>query len=172
MITLKEWMEVVDYRITEGSDYYGYEGNAYCLDSWNGEHNGHSFSIVFDTKTQAVYKVEVHDYANKRSYRRLNETVEHDAEKQAYDDVNFVDLDVDDDWIQKALAIREGEEYDSRVSVPLDIPDSDLILYFKAAHERDMTFNEFVEEALRHAINEAEKDPEAFKARFEAWSKK
>ena len=52
MITLKEWMEIVDYRITEGSGYQWqcYGPNAYCLDSWNGEQDGHSLSIIFDTK--------------------------------------------------------------------------------------------------------------------------
>ncbi len=154
MITLKEWMEVVNYRVTEGSNYYGYGKDAYCLDSWNGEQDGYSFSIVFDTKTQSVYKVEVHDYANKRSYRRLNEDVEHDADKQAYDEVDFIDLEVDDDWFQKALAIRAGEDYDTRVSVPIDFTDEELLKYMKMAHEQDMKFNDFVELALRHAIKE------------------
>jgi len=154
MITLKEWMEVVDYRVTEGSSYYAYGSDTYCLDSWNGEQDGYSFSIVFDTKTQAVYKVEVHDYANKRSYRRLNEDFEHDVDKQAYDEVDFIDLEVDDDWFQKALAIRAGEDYDTRVSIPIDIPDAELLKYMKMAHEQDMKFNDFVELALRHAIKE------------------
>lgn len=169
MITLKEWMEVVDYRITEGSTYYGYGGDTYSLDSWNGDQDGHSFSITFDTKTQVVYKVEVHDYANRRSYRRLNEDVEHDADKEAYDDVEFIDLEVDDDWFQKALAIRAGEEYDTRVSIPIDIPDAELLEYMKMAHERDMKFNDFVEEALRHAIEEHQRDPESMKARATQW---
>jgi hypothetical protein len=154
MITVKEWMEVVNYRITEGSDYYGYEGKAYCLDSWNGEQDGHSLSITFDTKTQEVYKAEVHDYANKRSYRRLNEAFKHDVEQEAYDDVNFIDLEVDDDWIQKALAIVAGEDYDTRVSIPIDIPDAELLTYMKMAHEQDMKFNDFVELALREAIKQ------------------
>ena len=54
MITLKEWMEIVNYRITEGSDFTWscYGDNAYCLDSWDGDQNGSSFTIIFDTKTQ------------------------------------------------------------------------------------------------------------------------
>jgi hypothetical protein len=55
MITMKEWMELVDYKITEGSDYTWscYGPNAYTLDSWNGVHGagGYSFSIVFSTKS-------------------------------------------------------------------------------------------------------------------------
>jgi hypothetical protein len=54
------------------------------------------------------------------------------------------------------LAIRAGEDYDTRVQVPVDFSDEDLLQYMKLAHERDMTFNELVEEALRHAIAEIE----------------
>jgi len=56
MITMKEWMELVGYKITEGSDYLWscYGPNAYQLSSWNGIHGagGYSFNIVFSTKTQ------------------------------------------------------------------------------------------------------------------------
>jgi hypothetical protein len=74
MITLKEWMELVDYRITEGSDYgwqcYGHD--VHMMDSWNGEQDGHSFTVVFDTKTQTVYEVQAHDYVRNRAYRLIN----------------------------------------------------------------------------------------------------
>ena len=170
MITMKEWMELVDYKITEGSDYgwQCYGPNSYCLDSWNGVHGigGYSFSIVFSTKSQKVYEVSMCDYTNNRAYRMINpknvEKHRKEAESksvlanQAWDDVSYIDLDVVDDFIQKALAIRAGEDYDTRIQVPVDFSDEELLQYMKLAHERDMTFNELVEEALRHAINEVE----------------
>ena len=170
MITMKEWMELVDYKITEGGDYMWscYGPNAYTLDSWNGVHGagGYSFSIVFSTKSQKVYEVSMCDYTNDRAYRMINpknvekhrKESEHRSvlENQAWDDVNYIDLDVDDDFIQKALAIQAGEKYDTRVQIPVDFSDEELLQYMKLAHDRDMTFNEFVEEALRHAIVEME----------------
>lgn len=168
MITLKEWMEIVSYRITEGSDYQWecYGPDAHCLDSWNGDFNGHSFSIYFDTKTQEVYEVQAHDYRNQRAYRMINPDFakKHKKEakrrqvdnKEAWDNVDYIDLDVDDDWIQKALAIEAGEDYDTRVQVPVDFTDTELLQYMKLAHERDITFNQLVEEALRHALAEVE----------------
>jgi hypothetical protein len=166
MITMKEWMEIVNYRITEGSDYCWkcYGDNAYILDSWNGEQDGHSFVIIFDTKTQEVFEVQAHDYVHNRAYRMINPDFEKKLKKEskrrdvnkkeAWDNVDYIDLDVDDDFIEKCLAIREGEDYDTRVQVPVDFTDEDLLKYMKMAHERDMTFNEFIEEALRHAIEE------------------
>ena len=170
MITMKEWMELVDYKITEGGDYGWscYGPNSYTLDSWNGVHGtgGFSFSIVFSTKSQKVYEVSMCDYTNNRAYRMINpknqEKHRKEAESksvlanQAWDDVDYIDLDVVDDFIQKALAIRAGEKYDTRVQIPVDFSDEELLQYMKLAQDRDMTFNEFVEEALRHAISEYE----------------
>ncbi len=183
MITLKDWMELIDYKITEG-DHYGwkcYGPNAYSLSMWNGVYGkgGFSSNIVFDTDNQTVYEVDFCDYTNDRAYRIIHsdykkeynlEAKDHDSiSDQAWDDVNYTDLEVDDDFIQKALSIKAGENYDTRISVPLDFTDEELLKYMTMAHERDMTFNQFVEEALRAAIEEHKRDPEGAKARAQAW---
>lgn len=180
MITLKQWMETVNYRITEGDDYtwhcFGY--NAYSLDSWDGEQEGHTFHIIFDTRTQEVYQVEAHDYKNRRSYRLTNpdyldaykaSVEEHGIDDVAYDDVKFIDLETDEDWLEKAQAIFLGMDYDTRVSMPVDFTDAELLTYMKLAHEKDMTFNQLIEEALREAMKNFEKDPDGFKQRAKAW---
>jgi hypothetical protein len=170
MITIKEWMELVDYKITEGSDYGWdcYGPYSHQLDSWNGVHGkgGYSFSIIFSTKSQKVYEVQVHDYTNDRAYRMINPKFQEKHQKEAknrgcnaneaWDDVEYVDLDLVDDFIQKALAIQAGEAYDTRVQVQVDFSDEDLLQYMKIAHDRDITFNQLIEEALRHAIQEVE----------------
>ena len=182
MITIKEFMEVIDYRITEGSEYMWscYGSNAYRLDSWNGVHGkvGYSFSIVFSTKTQKVYEVSAYDYTNDRAYRMINPKNQEKHRKealardvnldQAWDDVNYIDLEVDDDFIQKCLSIKAGEDYDTRVSVPVDFTDEELLTYMTMAHERDMTFNQFVEQALREAIENV-KDGRLTKEDAQKW---
>ena len=167
MITLKEWMEIVDYRITEGSDYcwHCYGNDVHMLDSWNGEQDGFSFTVIFDTKTQVVYEVQAHDYVHNRAYRMINpdfqkknkkEAKRRDIDKNnAWDDVDYIDLEVDDDFFQKCLAIKAGEDYDTRVSVPMDFSDEELLQYMKLAHDLDITFNQLVEQALREAIDRA-----------------
>jgi hypothetical protein len=164
VITLKEWMEVVEYRVTEGSAFmwHCYGNNAYSLDSWNGEQDGNSFTIIFDTKTQVVYEVQSHDYKNQRAYRLVNPLFKDQRNVEsanrnvsldhAWDEVDYVDLESDDDWFQKALAIVAGEEYDTRVSIPIDLPEEELMVLFKMAHDRDMTFNDFIEQVLREQL--------------------
>jgi len=166
MITMKEWMELVDYKITEGSDYGWscYGPNAYCLDSWNGVHGkgGYSFSIVFSTKSQKVYEVSVCDYTNDRAYRMIveNKRKKHKEEaflrnvnlNEAWDDVDYTELEVVDDFIQKCLAIKAGEQYDTRIEVPLTLDNDQLFLLMHLAHEKDLTLNEFVEDILTDII--------------------
>ena len=168
MITLKEWMEIVDYRITEGSDYcwHCYGNDVHMLDSWNGEQDGHSFTVIFDTKTQVVYEVQAHDYVHNRAYRMINPDFQKKAKTEArkrdvnkdmaWDDVDYVDLETDDDFIQKCLAIKAGEDYDTRVSVPLELENDEMFELMKMAHEQDLTLNEFVEQLLRRVLQEEE----------------
>jgi hypothetical protein len=166
MITTKQWMELANFRITEGSDYgwscFGYD--AYSLDAWNGDNeNGWTLCITFGTKTHEVYQVEVHDYKNERAYRYTNPDHRDAFQKETkarkavhYDEFegySITDLEVEDDWIEKATAIVAGEEYDTRVTIPIDFTDEELLQYMTMAHELDMTFNAFIEMALRNMID-------------------
>jgi hypothetical protein len=162
MLNMREWMELVDYKITEGSDYGWscYGPNSYSLNSWNGIHGdgGYSFSIVFSTKSQKVYEVSICDYTNNRAYRMINpnnvekhrkEAVARDVNfNEAWEDVDYVDLEVDDDFIQKCLAIKAGEDYDTGVLVPIDLPDDLLLQAALEAHKRNITLNAYINMAL------------------------
>lgn len=184
IMNIKQYMEIVDYRITEGDHFTWtcFGDKAYNLSAWNGDYDGWSTNMVFDTGDQTVYIVEVCDYKNKRAYRYFNpefkqqymdysKTHNPDYRDQAWDDVDFTDLEVEEDWLNKTAAIIAGENYDTRVSVPVDFTDEELLKYMKMAHERDMTFNQFVEEAIKQAIKDHEQDPEGFKLRAQTFVK-
>ena len=161
MLTLPEFLELIDHRITGGDEFQWqcYGNHAHTIDS---DGDNHSFSIVFDRLNQTVYEVTVCDYANNRAYRTTNPDFKsgHDDEaagrnvpaNQAWDDVNYVDLEVDDDFIQKGLAIRDGNAYDTRVQLDLDLDDDLLFGLMKLAHQKDITLNQLIEQILREAI--------------------
>lgn len=165
MITIKDFMECVDYRITEGSEYLWqcFGPNAHSLDCWNGDHDGFSIGIVFDTKNTTVYKLEAHDYAKENSYRWIHpdfkEAYDNEAKtrgidsKEAYDDVNFIDIELADDILEKATHIVMGIDYDERIQVPLELSESLMNKLFRMAHEQDITLNELVEDILREELN-------------------
>ena len=183
MIHLKEFLEAIQYRITEGSDYTWtcFGDNAHQLDSWNGSHEGYTACVIFDKGTQQVYSMELWDYSKERFYR-WTEPEYIDALKQSYKQVgsdykvacdsgDYIDLEVPEDILDKITCIVKGQEYDDRIKVPVDFTDEELLRYFKAAHERDMTFNQFVELALQEAINEYNLDPEAYKRKAESFKR-
>jgi hypothetical protein len=166
MITLKQFFETINYRVSEGYNFQWqcYGPNAYGLESTKLGEDGHNIGVVFDSQDQTVYQVEAHDYRNERSYRLVN-PVFNDARRQecvrrgidadeAYDTVKFIDLETTEDFLEKATAIINGEDYDTRISIPVDLPDGMLFELMKQAHEQDITLNEYMENVLRMAIED------------------
>jgi len=47
---------------------------------------------------------------------------------------------------------------DNRVEILLDLSDQELLVLFKMAHEKDMTFNDFVEHVLKEYLEQIEYD--------------
>jgi len=156
MITLKQFMEIVNYRICEGSPWNGFALGAYSLDYWNGDQDGHSLAIVFNTTDQTVYTVQACDYKNNRAYRFTHPEHRKDLDKEAWDDVSWCDLDVEDDWLEKAQAIVDGRDYDTRVQVPLELGEDELFRLMSMAHERDITLNQLVTEIIQRVIDREE----------------
>ncbi len=164
MITLKDFMETVDYKITEGSDFCWncYGSDAYTLSYWNQDHEGHGLAIIFDTRTHEVYEAQAHDYKHNRAYRLINPDYKdsYDSEaatrgmdsSEAWDEVSYVDLETDEDFLDKAQCIMSGEDYDTRIDMPLRLDNDALFELMKQAHERDITLNQLVEEVLRNVI--------------------
>ena len=166
MITLKDYLQAIDFKITGGSDY-GWKcfgDNARYMDSESETLNEYSVHAVFDSVDQRVYCIEAWDYPNDRAYRwidpayikkHMKACAKHNVDVySACDTMNFTDLDCEADILEKARAIVLQEPYDERVQIQVDFSDEDLLQYMKLAHSMDITFNELVEQALQNAINE------------------
>ena len=179
MITIKDFLEATEYKITGGSDF-GWEcygPNARYLDCDMDDE--YSINCVFDSVDQAIYEVQAWDYRNNRTYRWFadgcRDAYQEEANRRGIGmdndahDTKFTDLEVADDILEKIVGIVNDEEYDDRVKVPVDFTDEELLKYMKIAHERDITFNQLIEEALRAAIEEHQRDPEAMLARAQRW---
>lgn len=172
MITLKQFLETTNFRISEGSEYTWpcYGPNAYTLDAWNGISGtgGWSVSAVFDTINQTVYEVAVFDYTNDKAYRLFNpdyiEKYRKEAERHelyddiAYDDVEYTDLTIDADWLEKTNAIVNRKPYDNRVQIEIELSNEDMLQYMKLAHDLDITFNELVNQSLQNFIDKTKRN--------------
>jgi len=164
MITMKQFFEIIEYRITEASEYHWscFGSNAHCIDSWDNDYNGHSLSMIFDRNDQTVYCLQVCDYSKNRAYRYFNpmfqsayreEVIRRNADDNAWDDVSWTDLETPEDFMTKATAIKNYQDYDTRVSVPIDLNDDELFSLMKMAHEKDITLNKLVEDILQKVID-------------------
>jgi len=160
-MNLKDLCETFDFKITGGSEYTWncYGPNARYLDFNNDKAD---CSVIFDSITQLVYQAEVWiKDSEHRPYRWVNSdfTVKLSDEAKsrgidntiAFDSVTFVDLEVDEDFLEKAKAIWNGLPFDERVQVPID---EDVWLDLaKEAHKRDITINQLTELILNEEIN-------------------
>jgi hypothetical protein len=156
----------LDHRITNGSEYgwQCYGPNARYMDY---ESEFAHVSVIFDKSDQTIYSAEVSIKpeawpTDARPYRWLNpkfkdamygEALDRKVNpNQAWDETEWIDLEVEEDFLEKAVAMFNGNSWDTRITVALDL-DDDLILELAIqAHRRDITLNEMVEIILREAI--------------------
>jgi hypothetical protein len=162
---LSEVNVALDHKIVEGAEYqwacYGpnarfitYESDYACAE------------VVIDRKNQLVYEATISlkddNQPVDRPYRWINpdyrlvvsvEAITRGVDnKIAWDNVEWIELEVAEDWLEKAKAMFNGSRPDSRVVVPLDLSDKELLHLALEAHKRDMTLNKFVEHLLELAI--------------------
>ena len=159
--------EALNHRITGGSEYQ-WDCYGITVRFLDYESDYAYASVVFDTQTQTVYEATVsskdesvkpYRWLNPDSKNKyLNECRERDIDpNEAWDDVKWVDLETVEDFLAKAEAMFNGEGFDERVQVPLDLERDELFQLMQMAHERDMTLNELVEDILWNVINTEKK---------------
>lgn len=166
--------DAFDHKISGGDNYlWSCWPNARYLEY----RSDHAYvSAVFNTETQEVYEVSVDIdtsiwQPDVRPYRWMNPEYKQDYldeaksrnvdPNQAWDDVKWYDLDSAEDFLEKAIAIFNGDDsFDRRVQVPLDLSDEDILRIALMAHERDITLNQMVEEILQMAIDRHKEENE------------
>ena len=161
---LNDWLAITDGRVTEGSEFgfdcYG--DRTYTLSYWNGLHGEVEVSshVVYNRDTFEVYEAEAFDGAKNKMYvwrdpryATLYETELHSKNPDYEADWDETQLETIDDFIDKATAIVNGTEYDSRVQVELNMDRDELFALMTFAHERDITFNELIDLGLRQVLD-------------------
>jgi hypothetical protein len=166
---LSQVNEITDHRITEGSEYcWNCYPNARYL-SYESEFA--HVSVLYSTETQEIYEADVSvkvdnwfdEDKNMRPYRWLNpeykDAMISEAKtrkvkwRKAWDDVKWIDLEVEEDFLEKTKAIFNGESHDKRIQVPIELEDDVMLELCMEAHKRDITLNQMVEKVLREVID-------------------
>lgn len=163
---LSEVNQALDHKIVGGSEYQwsAWGNNARFLDY---ESDFAYAGIVFDSVTGTVYQADITFKQEMWSedhppYRWLNpdfkdEYISESEQRgidhtRAWDDVQWIDLERAEDWLDKAADIFVGADWDTRIQVEVAFTDEELFNYMKIAHQRDITFNQLIEDTLRLAI--------------------
>lgn len=156
-------------RIVGGSEYcWNCYPKARYLD-YKSEYG--TASVLFNTETQEVYEATVEsDSKNPNQYgpyRWLNpafkdamysEAEQRNVDKdQAWDDVKWIDLETEEDYLEKAAGILDNIPIDTRIVIPIDLDDETFMILAKEAHRRDITFNDICMEAVRDMIDRVER---------------
>ena len=167
MITLKQFLQAIQHGINSGHhfDWQCYGISAYFMEVQAGPGDeSNSASIVFDLDNKEVYEASVYDYANHRAYRILNTA--HDVFRkeecnkravstaQAWPGIDYTDLEVEEDFLEKMTAIMLNLEYNTDVLVSLEIDQERLYQLMLMAHDADLTLNQYTNKILRAAFEE------------------
>jgi hypothetical protein len=163
---LSQINEALDHKITGGSEY---QWNCYPDGRYLDYESEYAHvSILYSTVDQTVYQTEVSVKReawdeDKKPYRWLNpdykDALYKESEKRqvdtdiAWDDVKWIDLEMAEDFLEKATAIFNGEEYDTRVKIEFDLDDSSILKLATEAHKRDITLNKMIEIILQEVID-------------------
>ena len=157
--------EITNHRIISGSEY---QWNCFPDARYLDYESEYAYvSVLFTPDTQNIYQAEVSIKEEEwdrdvKPYRWINPFYKQayitEAESrnvdpnQAWDDVQWVDLETEEDWLEKAESIFNGKPFDTRVQVPLELDEKTMLDICMKAHERDITLNKMVEIILQEAI--------------------
>lgn len=169
-MNLKECLEAVDYKVGEVSpflwDSLGLNTRIWAFENKNGDEIG---SFIANNSGD-VLSVEV-SYTDKNDKDKCYRWIDSDF-KESYlqegkskginmdiflDDTYYVDLETEEDMLEKMTAICNEEDFDQRIDVPLNLSDEDFLAISKMAHEKDITFNEQVALILEDVIKNTNK---------------
>ena len=162
---LSQINNITDHRIVGGSEYgWNCYPDARVLDY---ESEFAYISVIFSIETQEVYEAEVTPKKENwdvepKPYRWLNplfkDNMIYEATMKkvdwnvAWDNINWIDLESTEDFLEKASAIFDGEDFDERIQVPLELDNDTMMELFMQAHKRDITVNQLIEELLRNML--------------------
>ena len=163
---LSEINNTFNHKITGGSEY-GWD--CYGSSTWSIDYTSKYACgyVVFDTETQTVYEVSVSPVATSwaiepKPYRYIDPDyrLSHETEAKdrnvdpnvAWDDVMWVDLETEEDFAEKANGMFNGQPFDTRIQVPVELDNDTLLKLTMEAHKRDITLNKMIEEILRELV--------------------
>ena len=158
MFTLKNFLDLVEDNCTVErfpTDLLCYGANTSIYSAYVKD----DYECCAAVNDLGIRELNLYDYKNARNYRwtvpeveplRAAEFLLAGIDPDICDgDQEFIDLIMIEDMIEKMTAICAGQEYDTRITIPLELSDEEFILIARAAHKLDVTINEYMVQAVK-----------------------
>ena len=165
MISKKQFIELIDFQIHEVSQFCWscYGKNAFYMDWYSDPISPATcksqISAIMDLVTDTVYEVSVWDYRRENFYVYYNpdfrDAYAEEAGRRGITE-ELIILETLGDFLDKASAIIEGVEYDTRVSIDIELPQHTMFTLMSRAHEHDMTFNDYLSLIIRQEMDQTD----------------
>ena len=161
---IDELLKIAKYQIVESTPYewecFGSNARFLDLDTPASKMN---IVSIFDTETEELYSLELYDYGRGHFYRwiaeaKLDAVIAEHAERDfdfgvAFDDQTYTDV-ILEDIVEKITHIYAGREYDTRIMVPVNLPDDALNILEGIAAAQGINLDELTDSVLRDAIEQ------------------
>jgi hypothetical protein len=73
--------------------------------------------------------------------------------KIAFDDIEYVDLEISEDFLVKARNMFDGKfDFDKRIRIDIELAKDDILLFAMQAHKNDITLNEYINQLLTFGL--------------------
>lgn len=169
MNILQQFLDAIQYRINDAWEHQwtSYEG-AQVLGCDN---EFATMSVAFKREDQTVISITVASGLEAQetiAYRWINpdynDAIVAEADRrrlnhnEAFEGCDYIELEVVDDILEKGVAMLSNSKFDPRIQIPLDLDDDTLLVLFKKAHKRDISFNQLMNEILIEAVDELDSD--------------
>ena len=135
--------------------------------SWTLMKKGCQINLLFNVINHTVYQLDVINIQDHVHYRWVNSKFKTDFDQNSfermsdpihshYGKIQYVDDGGLDVLVMTARDLVEGNTYDDDEDgvIYLDLTDSELATIARAAHIRDITINEFINEAIISMLDE------------------
>ena len=134
--------------------------------SWTLMEKGCQINLLFNVINHTVYQLDVINIQDHVHYRWVNSKFKTDFDQNSfermsdpihshYGKIQYVDDGGLDVLVMTARDLVEGNTYDDDEDgvISLDLTDSELATIARAAHIRDITINEFINESIRYELD-------------------
>lgn len=159
---LNNYLDAIKNNITNIETYNWdcYGDNCKIFDSYIEKR--YECNAVVALPSGELRELTFHDFVKSKSYRWIDPDYKdvYNSEasslgvnpNEAWDDVLYCEVELVEDILEKMTAVNEGREYDPRITIPVNMTNEEFMQIAKAAHQLDITINEFIHRALVEAL--------------------